>query len=98
MGVNERLRASIERLRQQLRLRNFYDDFAWPRENQLFAGDFFDEARIGLQRSHLIAQFQVLLVQAIQIFFDSVNFALRAAHGDKAVRTEDVVYDQRENE
>ena len=47
-STERELRASIERLRQQLRLRNFYDDFARPCENQFFAGDFFDGAGIGL--------------------------------------------------
>jgi len=83
---------------RRLRRRNPDDDFARLGALEIFAGDFFDQAGIGLERANLIAEFEVLLIQTVQILFDSVDFVLRAAHGDKAVRAEDVMNDEGENE
>ena len=79
--------------RRLLRRRNPDDDFAGPGALQIFARDFFDEAGIGLERANLVAKFEVFLIEAVQILSDPVDFALRAAHGDKAVWAEDVVND-----
>ena len=65
---------------------------------QLFAGDFLDCVRIGLQRFHLVAQLHVFGIEAVDVFADFPNFQLRLVHGDEAMRAKNVVNDEREHE
>jgi len=65
---------------------------------KVFARDFLDEPRIGLQRPHLIAKVGVFLIQPVQVFFHAIDFSLRAPHGNKPVRPKNVVNHKRQNE
>jgi hypothetical protein len=81
-----------------LRLRNPDDDFAGLCVLQLFAGDFLDRVRIGLQRFHLLAELHIFRIQAVDLFPHFFDFVLRPAHGDKSVRAENIVNQQRQDE
>jgi len=65
---------------------------------KVFARDFLDEPRIGLQRPYLIAKLRVLFIQASQILLDAIDFGLRAPHSNEAVRPKNVVNHKRQNE
>jgi hypothetical protein len=65
---------------------------------EFFAGDLFDGMGIGLQRFHFLAQLNIFGIEAVDVFANSLNFILGAAHGDKSMGSKDVVNDQREDE
>jgi hypothetical protein len=65
---------------------------------QVFAGDFLDELGIGFEGLDLLAEFGVLLVEAVEVLLYSLDFTLLMAHGDKSVRAKNIVNNQGENE
>ena len=83
--------------RRLLRLRNPDNNFSGFGSLQVFASYFLDQPRIGLQRTNLIAKFDVFLIEAVQIFLHLLYFILRAPHCNKAMRTKNVVNEKRQN-
>ena len=69
------------------------DDFALFGALEFFAGDAFDFVRVGLQGFDLIAELDVFGIQFVDVSADASDFELGAAHGDEAVRAENVVHD-----
>ncbi len=45
----------------------------------------------------LLAELNVFGVEAVDVFAHPLDFVLRPAHGDKSMRAENIVYDQREH-
>src|SRR3989442_9573264 len=84
--------------RQLLRLRDLDDDFAGLRQAEFIAGDFFDFVRIRFQFFYFLLELQILLVQLIETGVHLLDFQLRAAHGQEAVRAEDVVHNEKEHQ
>ena len=74
------------------------DDFALFGALQLFARDAFDFVWIGLQGFYLVTELDVFGVEAVDVFADFLDFELGMAHGDEAVRAENVVNDEGEDE
>lgn len=81
---------------RQIRVAN--DDFALFRALKFFTSDAFDCVRVSLQRFDLIAELDVLGIEAVDVFADFLNFELRPAHRNEAVGTENIVNDESENE
>jgi hypothetical protein len=81
-----------------LRLRNPYDHFAGLRALEFFAGNALYCTRIGFQGFDVVAELHVLGIKPVDVLADAFDLVLRAAHGDKPVRAENVVNDQRQHE
>jgi len=64
---------------------------ARPREPEFVSGDFFDFVRIAFQFLDLLFEKNVFLVELIDVGFHPVDFLLGAAHGEIAVRAENIV-------
>jgi hypothetical protein len=77
-------------------VRQLENQFARAREAHFFAGNAFDGFWIRLEGVDLFGERLIFVVHFADLRADIVDFLLRAAHGDKPVRPEDVVNEQRE--
>jgi hypothetical protein len=66
-------------------------EFSGAREMHFLARDSFDRGGIALERLHSFLQFPVFLVQLVDLPADFRGLLLRAAHGQDAVRPENVL-------
>jgi hypothetical protein len=67
------------------------NEFPGAREMHFLARDSFDRGRIAFERLHAFLQFPVFLVQLVDFPADFSRLLLRAAHGQHAVRPENVL-------
>ncbi len=74
------------------------DDFSGFGALQLLASDSLDRVRIGFQGFDLIAELDIFGVESVDVFADFSDFDLSVAHRDKAMRAENIVNDEREDE
>jgi hypothetical protein len=71
--------------------RSLENVFSGPGQPHFLARDSLDGLRIGLERFHAVLQLAIFLVDLIDFFLNSCRFFLRAAHGQHAVRAENIL-------
>src|SRR5579864_3301027 len=96
VSPNLLLRIGFLRVAGLRRVGEFKNHLAGTREAHFFAGDSFDGFGIALQRVDLFGQRLILFVHLADLLSDLFDLHLRAAHGDEAVRAENVVHQQGE--
>ena len=71
--------------------RDLENVFAGLGQAHFLAGDALDRCRVGLERLHAVLQLAIFFVDLVDFLLNLRRFLLRPAHGDQAVRAEDIL-------